>query len=130
VVGLKDSASDIAYSRKVAAEFPGFDLFPGSEGTLIEAAQSGFRGCISATTNVTGRLAQASWRDQTSDAGRAASRRAVEIRTALARFPLVASVKAALALMKNDAEWARTHPPVAALREADLAAVKEAVSGL
>jgi hypothetical protein len=30
----------------------------------------------------------------------------------------------------SDAEWARTHPPVAALREADLAAVKEAVSGL
>jgi 4-hydroxy-tetrahydrodipicolinate synthase len=130
VVGLKDSAGDIAYSRKVAAELPGFDVFPGSEGTLIEAKQSGFRGCISATTNVTGRLAQVSWREPTTDAGRAASKRALEIRTALARFSLVASVKGALALMKGDREWGRTHPPMAALRDPGLAAVKEAISGL
>ncbi|RWF06437.1 MAG: dihydrodipicolinate synthase family protein, partial [Mesorhizobium sp.] len=36
VIGLKDSSGDIAFSRALAAQFPGFDVFPSSEGSLSE----------------------------------------------------------------------------------------------
>ncbi len=118
VIGLKDSAGDLAYSRELARRIPGFAVFPSSEGSLAECRRSGFVGCISATTNVTGSLARAGWRDPESPAGRAAIAAAVAIREALSRLPLVAAVKAALADLKGDGAWERLSPPLRALDEA------------
>jgi 4-hydroxy-tetrahydrodipicolinate synthase len=97
VVGLTDSAGDLDYARALARRLPGFAVFPSSEGALAEAAAAGFAGCISATTNVTGALAREGWLAGGSDAGRRAIAEALAIREALARFPLVASVKWAVA---------------------------------
>ncbi len=130
VLGLKDSAGDLAYARKVASAFPGFDVFPSSEGSLIEAQASNFAGCISATTNVTGRLSQTAWKQQAEEAGKQACAQAVAIRAVLARLPLVPSVKCALALIKNDAEWVRVHPPFVPLESGQRASVAAAVAPL
>jgi len=112
VVGLKDSAGDIAYSRSLAQSLPGFDVFPCSEASLAEAADSGFAGCISATTNINGALAQTGWRGQGSAGGRAAIAAATAIREILSRRPLVASVRAALAALRADPAWAQPMPPL------------------
>lgn len=112
VVGLKDSSGDIAFSRALAAQFPGFAVFPSSEGSLTEARGAGFAGCISATTNITGRLSQTAWSQPGSEAGRGAAAAASAIRETLAAFPLVASVKSALAGMTGDAAWERLAPPL------------------
>jgi len=90
-------------------------VFPSAEGSLAEARTSGFAGCISATTNVTGRLAQIAWSDPDSAAGQQAIVDATAIRGALSAFPLMASVKAALAEMKGDPAWARCVPPLRSL---------------
>jgi len=121
VIGLKDSSGDIAYSRALAQRLPGFDVFPSSEGSLAEAGPSGFAGCISATTNINGVLAQRGWKGQGSEAGKAAIAAAVAIREALSRRPLVASVKAALAGLKADPAWSRLMPPLRALTPEELA---------
>jgi 4-hydroxy-tetrahydrodipicolinate synthase len=115
VIGLKDSAGDIAYAREVARRVPGFDVFPSSEASLGEAKASGFVGCISATTNVNGPLAQTAWREPESAAGRQALADAVAIREALGKQPLVASVKATLAELRGDPAWRRLCPPLRAL---------------
>jgi 4-hydroxy-tetrahydrodipicolinate synthase len=115
VIGLKDSAGDLDYSRRLAAALPGFAVFPSAEGSLAEARTAGFAGCISATTNVTGALAQIAWSDPDSEAGRQAVTDATAIRAALSATPLVASVKAALAAMKDDAGWLRCLPPLRSL---------------
>lgn len=119
VVGLKDSSGDIGFSRSLAVEFPGFDVFPSSEGSLTEWKSSRFAGCISATTNVTGALSQIAWRDPDSDKGREAAAAAMAIRGALAGFPLMASVKAALAEITGDAGWERLMPPLRRLSPAE-----------
>ena len=49
--------------------------FPSSEGTLSSADEHGFAGCISATTNVNGTLAQEAWRSKRYGRGRQAVRR-------------------------------------------------------
>ena len=121
VVGLKDSSGDIAFSRSLAVEFPGFDVFPSSEGSLSEWKSSRFAGCISATTNVTGALSQIAWRDPDGDKGRDAAAAAMAIRGVLAGFPLMASVKAALAEMTGDAGWDRLMPPLRRLSPSERA---------
>ena len=112
IAGLKDSSGDIRFSRSLAAQFPGFDVFPSSEGSLSEWKSSGFAGCISATTNITGPLSQIAWSDPEGQRGRDAAAAAMSIRTVLGSFPLMASVKAALAAMNADPGWERLVPPL------------------
>jgi 4-hydroxy-tetrahydrodipicolinate synthase len=121
IAGLKDSAGDLAFSRALAARFPGFAVFPSSEGSLTEWKRSGFAGCISATTNVTGALSRIAWQNPESEVGTNAAAAAVAIRTVLGGFPLMASVKAALAAMKGDPAWERLMPPLRPLSPAERA---------
>jgi len=53
---------------------------------------------------------------------------AVAIRAAIAQFPLVASVKATLALLTGEPAWRRVMPPLSALSEAQLGALEEALA--
>jgi 4-hydroxy-tetrahydrodipicolinate synthase len=129
VIGLKDSAGDLAYSRELARRLPGFDVFPGSEGSLAEARASGFAGCISATTNVTGTLAQTVWRQPDTEEGRRATAQAVAIREALARYPLVSSVKWALSDMKGDPAFEQPHPPLRRLLPEEKSALGNVLAG-
>jgi 4-hydroxy-tetrahydrodipicolinate synthase len=119
VVGLKDSAGDLAFSRELARRLPAFDVFPGSEASLAESRRSGLAGCISATTNITGALAQVGWRDPDSEAGRQAIADAAAIRAVLSKLPLVCSVKAALADLRGDPAWTLTAPPLRPLDEGE-----------
>ncbi len=121
LVGLKDSAGDLAYARSVAQALTDFDVFPSSEAALGQANADGFAGCISATANITSRSAQTAWVAQGSEAGAAAVRKAAELRAIIARHPLIAAVKAALAARYGDPEWARVALPLQPLR-ADAAA--------
>ncbi|BCG95444.1 dihydrodipicolinate synthase family protein [Mesorhizobium sp. 131-2-1] len=121
VVGLKDSSGDIAFSRSLAVQFPGFDVFPSSEGSLAEWRSSRFAGCISATTNVTGALSQIVWSDPEGEKGRQAAASAMAIRGLLGGFPLMASVKAALAAMTGYAGWERLMPPLRRLSPSERA---------
>ncbi|HEV7574443.1 MAG TPA: dihydrodipicolinate synthase family protein [Caldimonas sp.] len=112
LVGLKDSAGDLAYARTVAAALPDFDVFPSSEAALGNADVDGFAGCISATANLTAPFAQAAWTQQGTSAGAAAVRKAGELRAIVAGHPLIAAVKAALAARYSDPAWARVALPL------------------
>lgn len=108
--GIKDSSGDLAYCRALATVFPGFAVFPSSEVSLGEAAQSGFAGCISATTNQTSARASLVWRnrlvpDKTDLENIAA------IRGAIAGPSLVASVKFLVGMRTGDPIWNRVMPP-------------------
>ena len=115
LVGLKDSAGDLAYARGVARAVVDFDVFPSSEAALGHATADGFAGCISATTNLTARHAQAAWAGQGTDAGRAAVKKAGDLRAIVAGHPLIAAVKAALARRYDDDSWACVALPLVPL---------------
>jgi len=115
VLGLKDSSGDLDYSAGLARDLPGFAVFPSAEAAIGRAAELGFAGCISATANVTGPFAQAALTAPTAEARAAGLDRAVAIRTEIAKFPLVASVKETLALLSAQSGWRRLMPPLSAL---------------
>ena len=126
LAGLKDSSGDLSYSRAVVKAVPGFDVFPSSEATLIHAKEDGFAGCISATTNLTAADSQAAW--QGGADAKARGERATAHRGVLGKVNLVGSVKAALAQRYDDAEWARTVPPIQQRSEEDARRLHEALA--
>ena len=130
LVGLKDSAGNLAYAKEVVRAVPGFDVFPSSEASLADARDEGYAGCISATVNLTAALSQAGWSQQGTAEGAAAVAKAAAVRAVLSKQPLVASVKWALAAHYHDPEWARLAPPLQALSETQARLLQDALAAL
>jgi 4-hydroxy-tetrahydrodipicolinate synthase len=126
IVGLKDSSGDMTFAREAAAVRPGFRVFPSTEAALMEARSGTFAGCISATANLNADLCARAWRngDQTSLAT------AVAIRKLFDGKALVSGVKALLAHIHADPEWARVKPPLANFSAADRDAVVAGYEGV
>jgi 4-hydroxy-tetrahydrodipicolinate synthase len=112
MAGLKDSSGDMPYARALAKSHPGFAVFPSTEAALGEARGAGFAGCISATANLNSDLCGQGWRGDA-----AALERAVAIRKLFDAKPLVAGVKAGLAHLLRDEEYAQPMPPLVAWPE-------------
>ncbi|MFI5015620.1 MAG: dihydrodipicolinate synthase family protein [Hyphomicrobiales bacterium] len=127
VLGLKDSSGDLEYAAALARRLEGFAVFPSAEASLGRARELGFAGCISATANVTGPFAQRAWSGEAAVA-RQGLAQAVEIRAAIAQFPLVAAVKASLALLTGEPAWRKVMPPLSALSEKQLGALEKALA--
>jgi 4-hydroxy-tetrahydrodipicolinate synthase len=119
IVGLKDSSGDMAYAREAASILPRFKVFPSTEAALPDARSGPFAGCISATANLNPDLCARAYR--TGDAGALAE--AVAIRKLFDGKPLVPGVKALLAHIHGDPQWARVEPPLSAFPAAERAAV-------
>src|SRR6516164_2254704 len=118
IIGLKDSSGDMAYAREAAAVAPGFRVFPSTEAALPEARSGPFAGCISATANLNADLCARAYRS--GDA--AALAEAIAIRKLFDGKPLVPGIKALLAHIHGDPQWARMQPPLFAYPAADRAA--------
>jgi 4-hydroxy-tetrahydrodipicolinate synthase len=127
ILGLKDSSGDLEYAAALTRKLEGFAVFPSAEGSLGRAKELGFAGCISATANVTGPFAQRVW-SGTAAAANEGLVQAVEIRAAIAQFPLVAAVKASLALLTREPNWRKVMPPLSPLSDDQLGALKRALS--
>jgi len=119
IVGLKDSSGDMDFARAAANISPRFAVFPSTEAALPQARSGPFAGCISATANLNADLCARFYR-----AGDAAAlSEAVAIRKLFDGKPLVAGVKALLAHIHGEPQWARMAPPLSAFPAADEAAV-------
>ena len=114
IVGLKDSSGDMNYAREVARIAEHFDVFPSTEAVLLEARAGEFAGCVSATANINADLCARAW----TEGDAAALAAAVSIRRLFDGKPLVPGVKAALAHIHTDANWARVQPPLLEYGEA------------
>ena len=120
VVGLKDSSGDMDFARAAAAISPRFAVFPSTEAALPQARSGGpFAGCISATANLNADLCARAYRS--GDA--AALAEAVAIRKLFDGKALVPGVKALLAHIHGEPQWARVAPPLAGSPAGDRASV-------
>lgn len=123
--GIKDSSGNLAYCRELATTLAGFAVFPSSEVSLGEAHQSGFAGCISATTNQTGNLCAELWHNRaTPDAE--LIRQIKQLRELIAGTALIPSIKYLIAQRTGQAEWEQLLPPFNTLtndRKAELGSI-------
>lgn len=126
IVGLKDSSGDLPFAREAASIAAGFRVFPSTEASLMEARNGPFAGCISATANLNADLCARAYRS----GDRAALEAAVAIRALFDGKPLVPGIKALLAHIHGDANWARVLPPLAPFPAADGVAVIAGYDGV
>jgi len=118
IVGLKDSSGDMDFARAAAAVDSRFKVFPSTEAALPQARSGPFAGCISATANLNPDLCARAYRS--GDA--AALAEAVTIRKLFDGKPLVPGIKALLAHIHGDPQWACVAPPLSAFPAGDLGA--------
>lgn len=120
VVGTKDSSGDTERIMTLCREFPDFSVFAGTESLLLETLRSSGEGCISATVNVTSRLARrvhdahASEKD---DEAEALQERLTHLRASIEAYPVIPSLKRLMADLTGDEEWRNIRPPLSALDE-------------
>jgi 4-hydroxy-tetrahydrodipicolinate synthase len=119
VLGLKDSSGDMTFAREAANLSPRFHVFPSTEAALPEARSGPFAGCISATANLNADLCAQFYRSGDT----MALGQAVAIRKLFDGKPLVPGVKALLAHLHGEPQWACVAPPLSALPAADRKAV-------
>lgn len=126
IAGLKDSSGDLANSRAIAALDPRFAVFPSNEETLLDARRGMFAGCISATANLNSGYCAKAW----ANGDESALAKAVAIRALFNGKPLVAGVKAALAQLTRDAEWANVMVPLTPWSDEDRSMLARNISAI
>ena len=133
IAGMKDSSGDWNNTKTFLNAFAknGFDVFVGSESFLLANMRNGGVGTISATANVNPAAIQKLYAAATANVESPRSRKATarldlvgqQARLNVVRevfssrkFPsMIAALKQAIAIYRNDPEWTRVRPPLVEL---------------
>jgi 4-hydroxy-tetrahydrodipicolinate synthase len=127
IAGMKDSSGDWNNTKTFLDAFAtdGFDLFVGSESFLLANMRNGGAGAISATANVNpaaihklyALCKQSKFENRQSQLERQQARLDV-VREIFSnrKFPsMIAALKQAIAIYRNDPDWTRVRPPLVEL---------------
>ena len=120
VVGTKDSSGDRERIMTLCREFPEFSVLAGTETLLLETLRAGGEGCISATVNVTSRLARrvhdahASGKD---DEAEELQERLTQVRMSIEAYPVIPALKQLMTRLTGDEQWRNIRPPLSELDE-------------
>lgn len=117
ITGVKDSSGDWDNTRSMIEQFQprGLDVFAGSETFLLATLRAGGAGCITATGNVNpAPIVQLfkTWQNADADAQQA---KLNATRAAFAQLPIIAAMKASIAMKTDRADWATMRPPLVEL---------------
>jgi 4-hydroxy-tetrahydrodipicolinate synthase len=135
IAGMKDSSGDWNNTKTFLDAFSedGFDVFVGSESFLLANMRNGGAGTISATANVNPPAIYELYmlcnttddtdRQQSKIGNRKSEMERRQVRLNVVRevfsnkkFPsMIAAIKQAIAIYRNDPEWARVRPPLVEL---------------
>ena len=128
IAGLKDSSGDWQNTLSVIDTFPDLLTFSSSEALIPENAAAGGAGCISASANVNTagirRLIDALGTERESDCHAQVS----AVRSLFESLPLIPAIKTAVAMQRDDPDFARLRPPFMAAGETHAAKITEAVA--
>src|SRR5215211_7028483 len=120
IVGTKDSSGDRERIMTLCREFPDFSVLAGTETLLLETLRGGGAGCISATVNVTSRLARQVYDAHVSgkdDEAEALQERLTQLRASIETYPVIPALKQLMADLSGDEKWRNIRPPLSSLDE-------------
>lgn len=113
IAGIKDSSREWDHMQALCRSFPDLRVFAGTERYLAPILGAGGAGCISATVNVTSPLARRVY-DTVTDGDDADNLQTTvsNLRMDIAQHPMIAAIKALLAMQTGDESWIRARPPI------------------
>lgn len=129
VVGIKDSAGDIANMLAIQAAHPDFSVLAGADPLLLPLMRQGGAGCITATSNLVADSLRMVF-DGANDPSRstevdAAQARINAYRTLSNAYVQIPTIKAMVGLKTGNRAWERTRPPLLPIAAADQASLAE-----
>lgn len=122
VIGIKDSAGDLANMQAIAAAHPGFAVLAGADPLMLPLLKSGGAGCITATSNLIASSLRTIY-DHLGDAALVdpAQARINVWRTLSNSYVQIPTIKAMVGLKTGTATWSRVRPPMLPLDATQLA---------
>jgi 4-hydroxy-tetrahydrodipicolinate synthase len=117
IAGLKDSSGVWDNVALLLKEFPEMAIFPASEKFLLAALKLGAAGCISATANFQVANIRRLIDIPDGEARTKLDGEVGKIRSVFESYPLVPSLKAAIAAVLKNPNWRIVRPPFAQLPE-------------
>jgi 4-hydroxy-tetrahydrodipicolinate synthase len=122
VIGIKDSAGDLANMQAVAAAHPGFAVLAGADPLMLPLLKSGGAGCITATSNLIANSLRIIY-DRLEDAALVdpAQERINAWRTLSNSYVQIPTIKAMVGLKAGIATWSRVRPPMLPLDAGQMA---------
>ncbi len=125
IAGMKDSSGDWNNTKTFLDAFArdGFDVFVGSESFLLANTRNGGAGTISATANVNPAAIHKLYIESAIASAVSADLETHQARLNVVRdvfsnkkfSPMIAALKQAIAIYRNDPEWTRVRPPLVEL---------------
>ncbi len=112
IVGIKDSSGDWQNMKSLCENFPGFKVYAGSEKFLLEILQKGGAGCISATTNISCRLAAEIFKDPAGSEIKNTKHKVNALRSIIEKYPMIAALKQIMSEISAQEEWLNIRPPL------------------
>jgi 4-hydroxy-tetrahydrodipicolinate synthase len=112
IAGIKDSSGDWSNTKAMLDSFDDFAVFAGSEAFLLDTMRNGGAGCISATANINPAAIHNVYANWQADDADARQKAITEFRMAIAGFPMIPALKAAIAEVTGDEGWVRMRPPL------------------
>jgi len=130
IVGMKDSSGDFENMKKNHNVFPGFDVYAGTELVLSDILQIGAAGCVSASTNLTSRLAAGVKNAFPGEESTVLQEKLHAIREEFEKYPMIPALKQMMARKTGNASWINLRPPLMPLGERNGRALAEALDAL
>ena len=118
VIGLKDSSGDWSNTQSVLKQFPGLDVFPGSEVFLLPALRAGGAGCITATANVNASAIRNLYDHWQTPEAEMLQGDVSSLRKMIDGYPMIPALKQIIAHFRNDPSWCALRPPLMGLSDA------------
>ena len=115
IIGMKDSSGEWNHTEGILNSFPNLELFVGSERFLLYTLRAGGMGCISATTNLTSKLAGEVYTQFLSGGGMESQQNLTRIREVMEGFPFIPALKFLLSITTGNDQWKILRPPNAPL---------------
>lgn len=128
VMGIKDSSGDWDNTAAILARFPGFRVFPSSEGVLARAHALGAVGCITASGNINPAAIRALYDALGTPQAEALQGEVAQVREIFGRYPLIPAAKAVIAEQTGDARFAALRLPLQPLTAEQTAALRGELS--
>ncbi|MBZ8132926.1 dihydrodipicolinate synthase family protein [Afifella sp. IM 167] len=130
IAGLKDSSGDWANTQMLILQFPGLQIFSGSETSLLANMRAGGAGAISATANVNVTATRA----LIDRAGEAEAdqlqERITAVRRAYETVPMIPALKHTLAAHYGTRSWRNPRPPLLPLSVEQVATLEAALAAV
>lgn len=112
VLGIKDSSGDWSNTEAMLTRFPGFRIFPSSEGVLLKALRLGAAGCITASGNINAAAIRHLIDSWTSPEAEALQKPLADVRNIFSAYPLIPAAKAVLSATLGQPGLATLRPPL------------------